>query len=258
MAREDLVSPRRRTTTPRPADVERLEGFGLTRGARCRAGHAHGRARPRARGGGRRPVCRCRAATARLQAVESRREDVDRRLAQLGDTAARREAAAEAHATAVRASGGPRPRRLDAVLDELAAVQAQVAELAEAREAGIRAATALDARPRRAGLGRLVVGLRHLVRRWPGSSAIKHDRIDAAGTAHRAGPGGPGRPGPRARRRRERGRAAGRPRHLPHDADLRRVVRQPLQRPVGALEHPGQRVAGRHGRRRRARGDARG
>ena len=67
------------------------------------------------------------------------------------------------------------------MLDELAAVQAQVAELAEAQEAGIRAVSALEARPRRAGLA----DSWSAYDTWFGggliSSSIKHDRIDDAG-----------------------------------------------------------------------------
>ena len=79
------------------------------------------------------------------------------------------------------ASGGPSAAAVDAVLDELAAVQAQVAQLAEAQEAGIRASTALD-------LARGELGLADswsAYDTWFGggliSSSIKHDRIDAAG-----------------------------------------------------------------------------
>ncbi len=56
--------------------------------------------------------------TAQLTSAEARREEVDRRLARLGETDRRREEAAQAHADALRASGGcllararGRPRR---------------------------------------------------------------------------------------------------------------------------------------------------
>ena len=55
-------------------------------GARCRAGHPHRRAGPRARRGGRGPVRRAERDWPGCRPSESRREDVDRRLAQLGDT----------------------------------------------------------------------------------------------------------------------------------------------------------------------------
>ena len=126
-ARENLVSLQAHHHTEL-ADVERLEGFGLTavlaavRGTRTGALDRERAEEVAAR-------YAAQSSLARLQTVESRREDVDRRLAQLGDTAARREAAAEAHATAVRASGTATGAELDAVLDELAVVRAEAAEL---------------------------------------------------------------------------------------------------------------------------------
>jgi hypothetical protein len=120
-------------------------------------------------------------ATAQLQAVEARREQVERRLAQLGDTAARREDAFEAHAQVVRAAGGQQAAGLDAVLDELAEVAAEAREVAQARAAGLRAATALDAA--RGELGSADSWSAYDT--WFGggllSSAVKHDRIDVAG-----------------------------------------------------------------------------
>ena len=251
-AREDLVSaaraPPRRGAGRRAAGGVRPHG-----GARPPCGaRAPGRSTASARRRSR-PGTPRRRATAQLQAVEARREAVDRRLAQLGDTAARREAATEAHAH--RGAAPARVRRpaagLDAVLDELAG-----GEGGGGRPGG-------GARGRHQGRDRARRRPRELgsadswsaYDTWFGgglvSSAIKHDRIDGAGRLIAAGPGRPRRPGPRARRRRGRRRAAGRPRHLPHGAHLRRVVRQHLQRPVGALEHQGQPGARRHGRRRR-------
>ena len=84
--------PRRRA-----ADVERLEGFGLTavlaavRGTRTGALDRERAEEVAAR-------YAAQTALARLQSVAARREEVERRLAQLGDTTARREAAADAHA----------------------------------------------------------------------------------------------------------------------------------------------------------------
>ena len=178
-ARVDLEAMRERHRVE-AEDVERLEGFGLTavlsavRGTRTGALDRERAEEVAAR-------YALQTATARLQAVEGRREDVERRLAQLGDTEARREAASQAHATALRASGGPSAAGLEAVLDELAAVQAQVAELAEAQEAGIRAVTALT-------LARNELGSADswsAYDTWFGggliSSSIKHDRIGDAG-----------------------------------------------------------------------------
>ena len=106
---------------------------------------------------------------ARLQAVESRREG--RRPSAWRSSATpppAREAAAEAHATAVRASGR-RPgsswtwcstssRRRGRRWPRLAA---RPRRRRQGRDRARRRAA-------RAGLGRLVVGLRHLVRWWPG------------------------------------------------------------------------------------------
>ena len=119
--------------------------------------------------------------------MEARREEVERRLAQLGDTAARREAAAAGpRHRAERLGRPPSAAALEAVLDELAAVQAQAAELAEAQEAGIRAGDRPRRRPRELGSA----DSWSAYDTWFGgglvSSSIKHDRIDAAGRSHRA------------------------------------------------------------------------
>ena len=179
VAREGLrrLQARHRAETK---DVERLEGLGLAavlaagRGTRTGALDRERVEEVAAR-------YAVQTATVQLQAVEARREQVERRLAQLGDTSARREEAAQAHATALRASGAASPAGLDGVLDELAAVQAQAAELAEAREAGSRALTALT-------LARNELGSADswsAYDTWFGggliSSSIKHDRIDSAG-----------------------------------------------------------------------------
>ncbi len=179
VAREDLLSLRARHQAE-AADVERLEGFGLTSVLAAVRGTRTGTLdRERAEEVAARYAAQ--GALARLQSVESRREDVDRRLAQLGDTAARREAAAEAHAIALRASGTPAVAGLEAVLDELAAVRAEAADLSEARDAGVRAATALDAAQRELGSA----DSWSAYDTWFGgglvSSSMKHDRIDAAG-----------------------------------------------------------------------------
>src|SRR6476469_2383713 len=87
-ARVDLEAMRERHRVE-AEDVERLEGFGLTavlsavRGTRTGALDRERAEEVAAR-------YAAQGALARLQSVESRREDVDRRLAQLGDTAARR------------------------------------------------------------------------------------------------------------------------------------------------------------------------
>jgi outer membrane translocation and assembly module TamA len=161
-------------------DVERLEGFGLTavlsavRGARTGALDRERAEEVAAR-------YAVQTSTAHLQAVEARREAVDRRLAQLGDTATAREAAMAAHAEALRSSGHPQAAGLDGVLDELVEAGAEAGELAEARQAGIRAATALDAALRELGSA----DSWSAYDTWFGggmvSSSIKHGRIDGAG-----------------------------------------------------------------------------
>jgi hypothetical protein len=179
VARDDLARLRR-THRGEEQDVERLEGFGLKAVLSAVRGTRTGELdRERAEEVAARYALQ--TATAHLHAVEARREVVERRLAQLGDTAARREAATEAHARALSAGGHPRPAGLEAVLDELAEARAEAADLAEAREAGIRAATSLDAALRQ--LGSADSWSAHDT--WFGggwvSSALKHERIDGAG-----------------------------------------------------------------------------
>jgi hypothetical protein len=84
------------------------------------------------------------AALARLRDVEDRAEQVDQRLARLGDTAGRREAAAQAYAEELRTSTHPVAPHVDAVLTELAAARDAVAELERVRAAGARAGALLD------------------------------------------------------------------------------------------------------------------
>ena len=161
-------------------DVDRLEGFGLAAVLTAVRGTRAGTLdRERAEEVAARYALQ--TATAHLQVLEGRREAVDRRLAQLGDTAARREAAARAHAEAIRAGGHERAPDLDGVLDELAEAEAEVADLARARDAGIRAATALDAARRELGSA----DSWSAYDTWLGgglvSSAVKHERIDGAG-----------------------------------------------------------------------------
>ena len=161
-------------------DVERLEGLGLAAVLAAVRGTRTG-ALDRERAEELAARYAVQTATGQLQAVEARREQVERRLAQLGNTGARREAALEAHAQALRAGGGAGASGLDAVLDELSEVTAQATEVAQARAAGQRAATALDAA--RSELGSADSWSAYDT--WFGggllSSAVKHDRIDAAG-----------------------------------------------------------------------------
>ncbi|WP_345203247.1 hypothetical protein [Fodinibacter luteus] len=178
-ARADLVRLRDRHLAEED-DVRSLEGLSLTavlaavRGTRTGALDRERAEEVAAR-------YAVQSATAHLQAVEDRREDVDRRLARLGDTAARREAALQEHARALQASGQVAPAGLDAVLDELAEARAQASDLEQAREAGIRAATALDAALRELGSA----DSWSAYDTWLGgglvSSALTHDRIDGAG-----------------------------------------------------------------------------
>lgn len=122
----------------------------------------------------------------RLQAVEARREEVDRRLAQLGDTRALRERRTQEHAEALRATGpGASPPGLEQVLDELAAVRTEASEVDEALGAGRRAAAQLDAASRHLGSA----DSWSAYDTWFGgglvASAVKHDRLDSAAGAIR-------------------------------------------------------------------------
>ena len=162
------------------ADVDRLDGLGLTsltslvRGSRS-ADLRRERAEEEA------ARADLKAALARLQAVEAQAEEVDRRLARLGDTATTLEAAADTHARALVAGGGPVGAAVAAVLTELDEADAAVTELTRVRDAGARAAAALDGARRELGAagrwstfdafgGGDVVG-----------SAAKHQRMEGAG-----------------------------------------------------------------------------
>ncbi len=161
------------------ADVARLEGIGLTAVLAAVRGTRTGDLdRERAEEVAARYAAQ--NATARLAAVVARRDELDRRLRHLGDTAGRREAAAAAHAEALRASGR-RPDGLEEALDGLGAARAEGAEVAQAREAGTRAAAALDAALLELGSA----ASWSAYDTWFGgglvSSALKHERINAAG-----------------------------------------------------------------------------
>lgn len=158
-------------------DVARLEGIGWSaalaavRGTRTGELHRERAEEVTAR-------YALQAATTRLADLEAQRGEADRQLTALGDTHARREEALSAHAAAV-AAGGSSPA-LEAVLDELSTVRADLTEVEEARGAGTRAARELDG------------ALEHLgsadswsaYDTWFGggmiSSAVKHDRLDEA------------------------------------------------------------------------------
>ncbi len=154
-ARAALDDHRRRHAMEE-ADVRALEGLSLTRVLSAVRGTRTGELdRERAEEVAARYAMR--SALARLQHVEARAEEAEQRLARLGDTAARRSAALEGHAEAVRAGGGPGATELDAVCDELSEVRAQAREVAEARSAGLQAPPAWT--QRRASWGRRTGGL---------------------------------------------------------------------------------------------------
>ncbi|WP_377641666.1 hypothetical protein [Oryzobacter terrae] len=161
-------------------DVDRLDGLGLTsltsllRGSRS-ADLRRERAEEEA------ARADLKSALARLQTVETQAEEVDRRLARLGDTATTREAAADAHARALVAVGGLEGAAVAAVLTELDEADAAVRELTRVRDAGARAATALDGARReleRAGSWSTfdAFGGGELI-----GSAAKHQRMEGAG-----------------------------------------------------------------------------
>lgn len=124
-------------------DVDRLQGPGLgslvasLRGSRVEELHRERAEEATARD-------RARTALARLQVLEARAEEVDRRLGALGDTAVAREEAVTAHADTLRATGSPVAPELEAVCVELASVLGQAADLERARAAGLRAAASLE------------------------------------------------------------------------------------------------------------------
>ncbi len=125
---------------------------------------------------------RTRAVTAleRLHEVEGRAEEVDRRLARLGDTALALEDAATAYAEELRGSTHPVAAELDGLLTELAAVRERIAAVERAREAGARAAGALEAA--RADLSRASGWSAYDTFAGGGmiASAIKHQHADSA------------------------------------------------------------------------------
>jgi prefoldin subunit 5 len=82
---------------------------------------------------------------ARLRQLDERAEQLEQRVARLGDTAARREGAAQAYAEELRTSTHPVAPHVDEVLTRLATVRGQSEELEHVRAAGARAAAALDA-----------------------------------------------------------------------------------------------------------------
>lgn len=179
VAREHLEA-RRREHSLGEADVRALEGLGLTRVLSAVRGTRTGElARERAEEVAARYLMQ--AALTRLQHLEGRAEQVEEALNRLGDTAARRAAALDAHADAVRSSGGPDVGELDALCDELAAVRAEAREVAEARAAGAGAASSLDAARRELGSA----DGWSAYDTWFGggliSSSLKHGRIDEAG-----------------------------------------------------------------------------
>lgn len=118
--------------------------------------------------------------TAKVAALDARREELERRLATLGDTRALREERAQAHALALGAAGATGPAGLEGVLDELAAVRAEAVEVDEAAAAGRRAVTQLDRA--RDQLGSADSWSAYDT--WFGggmiASSIKHDRLDGA------------------------------------------------------------------------------
>ena len=121
-------------------------------------------------------------ATRAVEALEARHVALDARLAGLGDTEARREERAQAHAEALRTAGtaGPAVPGLERVLDELTTVRAESVEVDEALGAGRRALSQLE--DARSELGSADSWSAYDT--WFGggmvSSMVKHDRIDSA------------------------------------------------------------------------------
>ncbi len=177
-ARSELEAVRRRHALEEE-DVRRLDGVTLSALMAAVRGSRSGELdRERAEEVAARYALQ--TATARLTAVEARREEVDQRLARLGETADRREQAAQAHAEAVRGAGGVPAPELESVLDELARVRAEATEVREALGAGQRAHALLDAA--RGHLGSAESWSTYDT--WLGggllASSVKHDRIDSA------------------------------------------------------------------------------
>jgi hypothetical protein len=176
-AREQLAAATRRHGLEAD-DVRRLEGIGWSALAAAVRGTRTGEL-DRERAEEVRARLALQTATERVTALEARRDETEQRLARLGDVAGRRERAAAAHADAVRASGAA--PGLEAVLDELAALEAESGELEEAVAAGRRARTALDEARDRLGSA----DSWSAYDTWMGggmlSSMVKHDRLDEAG-----------------------------------------------------------------------------
>lgn len=177
-ARTELEAVRRRHALEEE-DVRRLEGVTLSALMAAVRGSRTGELdRERAEEVAARYALQ--TATARLAAVEARREEVDRRLARLGETADRRERAAQTHAEALRSTGGVPAPELEGVLDGLARVRAEATEVREALGAGHRAQALLDAA--RGHLGSAESWSTYDT--WLGggllASSVKHDRIDSA------------------------------------------------------------------------------
>lgn len=161
-------------------DVERLDDLGLTSLASLFRGSRSADLR-RERAEEEAARADLKAALARLQAVEAQAEEVDRRLARLGDTGTTREAAADTHARALVAGGGPEGAAVAAVMTELDEADAAVTELARVRDAGARAVAALDGARRELGSAGSwstfdAFGGGELV-----GSAAKHQRMEGAG-----------------------------------------------------------------------------
>ncbi|WP_392542547.1 hypothetical protein [Oryzobacter telluris] len=183
--RDDLEEARGAAETARRRhgleedDVKRLEGVRLSallaavRGTRTGELHQERAQEVAAR-------YALETATRAVEALEEQRVALDERLARLGDTAARKESAAQAHAEAVRTSGSATSPALERVLDELATVRAEAVEVDEALAAGRRALASLEAA--QGDLGSADSWSAYDT--WFGggliSSSIKHDRIDRA------------------------------------------------------------------------------
>ncbi|MEO7423036.1 MAG: hypothetical protein ABIU87_11645 [Ornithinibacter sp.] len=179
VAREQLEA-HRRAHSVEEADVRALEGLGLTRVLSAVRGTRTGELeRERAEEVAARYAMQ--AAVTALQHLEGRAEQVEQALARLGDTAARRSGALDAHADAMRSSDGAGVGELDAICDELAGVRAEAREVAQARGAGARAAASLDTAMRELGSA----DGWSAYDTWFGggliSSSLKHGRIDEAG-----------------------------------------------------------------------------
>lgn len=171
----DLVERRHRLEAD---DVRRLEGVGWSSLVAAVRGTRTGELdRERAEETAARYALQ--AASARVAELEGRRDTTSERLERLGDTAGRVERARRAHAEAVRATGAS--PELEAVLDDLARVEALGTELDEATAAGRRAAHELAAARGRLGSAESW----STYDTWLGgglvSSMVKHDRLDDAG-----------------------------------------------------------------------------